>query len=176
MPSTPIVSSRHALAAALVSLGATLLGGCAPSGVITNDVIEAGPLLAATTFGAGSSDPIDTSGPVRPEVPGVIAEAVIAELESRGYRIAEDADLLGRAFARVNEETITLLAPPTRALGPVTTETATIREGSLVIEFFDAASGELVWRSEASGVIRRPASDDEIREAIAAMFDGWPAR
>lgn len=63
--------------------------------------------------------------------------------------------------------------------GPVSSASAvhTYPPGTLVIDLWDAETGNLVWRASAADAIRmpRPRRDRRLADLVQAMFEGYPA-
>ena len=52
-----------------------------------------------------------------------------------------------------------------------------VREGTLVLEMYDARTKDIVWRGVASGVgVRDDAMEEAIREAVKKLLEGYPPK
>jgi hypothetical protein len=49
-------------------------------------------------------------------------------------------------------------------------------EGSLVLEFFDARSQQLVWRGTATAVVNPDPQPDKLQESIRRLLERFPSR
>jgi len=169
------------LASALV-VPALLLGGCTAAPTVTVDAPQPAVARAARTIAAAEIDPLQLEGPMeartRREIGAWIAAAVRQELDARGIAVAPagtSPDLVGRALvaSRDNVQQVTGWSAVGRGM---TREQIRWREGMLVIEIGDAATGDLVWRGTATAVIKGANARGQaaIDEVIARMFRSWP--
>jgi hypothetical protein len=123
-----------------------------------------------------------TGTPARREITQRHIEHVIAaSLEARGLAqvIGERPDL--RIFTHVvveNQRSIDTIVYGYggRSGGIVTTNVITIPVGTLIVDLVDTFSDELVWRGTATDTIGSDsaARDEQLREAVARMFEGFP--
>ena len=125
-----------------------------------------------------------TGTPARREITQRRIDQVIAtSLEARGLMqvVGERPDL--RIFTHVvveNQRWIDTIVYGYgwRSGGIVTTNVITIPVGTLIVDLVDAYRDELVWRGTATDTIGSDstARDEQLRDAVARMFEGFPPR
>jgi hypothetical protein len=110
-----------------------------------------------------------------------IEQVIAASLETRGLMqvVGERPDL--RIFTHVvveNDRRIDTIVYGYgwRSGGIVTTNVITIPVGTLIVDLVDPYRDELVWRGTATDTIGSDstARDEQLREAVARMFEGFP--
>lgn len=114
-----------------------------------------------------------TRGPLRPEVIEAARQDVDAELQKRGYVSADDGELVVRisSGSRVVED------QPTGAAAAVGAPATEEKEGELVIDIFERASGKQLFHGFARDVLRRDEIDErKIAKAVTKILERVPAR
>ena len=101
-----------------------------------------------------------------------IKRAIDQELGSKGYQLAgkgKNPDLLVIYHMNVTRK-IQVDQFDYRYWGP-----RRYKEGTLVLDFIDAASRQLVWRGWATGVLGRPQKMEEhINKAVQGLMEKYP--
>ncbi len=140
------------------------------------EVLKPNAITAARTFGPMKDNPLTVQGKGVPEDVGRwIGDAATAELEARGYRRAEDPDLVGRALLAVAEQKGQWIeASSPGSLPRPVVQTYDWTEGTLVIELFDRRTNEMVWRGTARGAVRRGSGEQQVKDAVRRMFADFP--
>jgi hypothetical protein len=110
-----------------------------------------------------------------------IEQVIAASLEARGLApvVGESPDL--HIFTHVvveNDRRIDTIVYGYgwRSGGIVATNVITIPVGTLIVDLVDTFRDELVWRGRATDAIAADstARDEQLREAVARMFEGFP--
>jgi hypothetical protein len=124
-----------------------------------------------------------------PRAHELIQDAVQEELGAKSFRRAEGADpdlLIGYHLALdegLDSQTLYTGSPAdwqyrTYGLGRTTNQNLMYTEGTLVIDFFDAAKEELIWRGVAEGHVKQSTDADErkkrIEEAVNQILRDFP--
>ena len=148
-----------------------------PSGLPRIDLPGGGPLAVS---GGMSDDQL-----IRQD----IQRAVDEQLAQKGLtKVGSDADLLVTYHAAIREErSINLSAfgtggpwggPGGFESGSVTGQTSTIPMGTLVVDLYDPARKQLVWRGDASKSIDVKKNPDKnysnLQRAMAKLFRNYP--
>ncbi len=110
-----------------------------------------------------------------------IKRAVDEQLSQKGLvRVEKDADLyVGYQTAVKEEKSVNFWAAGPRWYGgPVQGETSTIAVGKLVVNVYDPARKQLIWRGDASKTLD-PKKDPEknyknLQKAMAKLFRNYP--
>jgi len=111
-----------------------------------------------------------------------IKDAVGNQLETRNYRFSENPELLIHYHIIINDRTM-LRTDPYGYYGPywMSTEVTMYeyREGTLILDFMDAATNSLVWRGWVTNFLKN--SDPQkleasINEAVSMIFSKYPYR
>ncbi|TWI01900.1 uncharacterized protein DUF4136 [Luteimonas cucumeris] len=114
-----------------------------------------------------------------------IVDAIDAQLQQRGWRKAENADIAVRVqVATADRQTIEPVYNAAgggygwmAGMGSMTTRAVAYREGTMVVDLFDTASKRGVWRATVSGAL--PSSQAHTKElvdgVIRDMFAKLPA-
>ena len=125
-------------------------------------------------------------------------DAIGRELESRGYTLSENPDLLMNVSARLDDKTkVTTYNDPMMMGGyygyrrgfydpwygygyGTSTHVSQYTEGTVNVDMVDAKAKRMVWEGVAVGRVDEEQSNAEVREAInagvAAMFENYPFR
>jgi hypothetical protein len=160
----------------LAFLATGLLAGCAaqPPRV---ESLRPDSLAAARTFGPMEDKPLTVQGAGIPdEIGRWIADAATTELETRGYRRADNPDLVGRALVAVTEQQGQWIEASTPGAMPrPVIQTYDWTEGTLVIELFDRRTNEMVWRGTAREAVRRGGGEDQVRSVVKRLFKDFPS-
>ncbi len=127
----------------------------------------------------------------------IFREAITREMESRGYVMSDDPDLLMNVSARLQDKTkvTTYNDPyppgyygyrrgyydPWMGYGyNKSTHVSQYTEGTINIDMVDARAKRMIWEGVAVGRLKDNRSNDEVRDAInkgvANMFSGYPYR
>jgi hypothetical protein len=127
----------------------------------------------------------------------IFRDAISRELESRGYVMSDDPDLLLNVSAQLQDKTkVTTYQEPYPAgyygyrrgfydpwMGysyGTTTHVSQYTEGTVNIDMVDARAKRMVWEGVAVGRLKEGRTNEEIRQAInngvANMFQGFPFR
>ena len=118
---------------------------------------------------AGSTAALDLAADKR------IREALARELSARGLsRVDSDATLLVRYHAA--RKTQIDLVPLDSASAAPPSGIRYAQTGSLVIDLLDAASGKVVWRGHAAGVLRYGPKEiaAQIAAAVGELLERFP--
>ncbi len=168
---------RQLLLGASVAALLPVLAGCGTGSTTTRaETFAPQEILSAATFGARKTDPISISGDADDRTPAWIGAAVRRELEARGLSASNDPDLVGHAAVTLEGRTTQYVGWTGRHDSTPTVEQSDWTDGTLVIEFYDHASGDLAWRGVARGAVTPGAGQQQVDDAIRAMFSTWPAR
>jgi len=190
------VMTRTPLArlAALATL--LLLTACASGPSIQSDYDRSVDFGQYRTFNFFS--PMGIENPNYSTIYGsIFREAIGREMETRGYVLSDDPDLLLNVSARLQDKTkVTTYSDPYPAgyygyrrgfydpwMGygyGSTTHVSQYTEGTVNVDMVDARAKRMVWEGVAVGRLKEGRSNDEIRQAIndgvARMFAGYPFR
>jgi hypothetical protein len=160
---------------ALVGLWSLVLPGCTTLDVSAT-TLKPDVLASARTFGAGDAEPVSLGENADPQAADWIVEAVVSELEARGLEASDDPDIIGAATGMVESRTVRFagFGRRTSAAGGGAS-TMDYLKGTLVIEFYDAGTKELLWRGVAEDVLGADSSQAQIEQVVARMFAAsWP--
>ncbi|MEM1071937.1 MAG: DUF4136 domain-containing protein [Planctomycetota bacterium] len=159
-------SARSLVPAAVLLL---LTTGCTAGPRIDIATPDPESLAAARTVGASPESPIVMDEGINPEVADWIADAVKRELVARGFQTGDSPDLVGRARVLLKDDTITF----DYARGE--DYVFDYKLGTLVLEFMDAESGDLVWHGAAEGIVEPGVGPEDIDAVIVRLLEGWPS-
>ena len=164
-------------------LALVLLAACGGMST-TSDYDRAYDFAGATTF-AFPSDLGKGSARVG-EVSPLVAKRVMADittaLEAKGFgrvESPEDADLVVVPHGGTQEKTEVSSTPYSYTYNPWWGDTVDVyqyTEGTMVIDFVDRRTGNLVWRGSATAVVDNPPKHDKIEEAVTRVLETFPPR
>jgi hypothetical protein len=179
----------------LVAL-ALFLGACASGPDIRSDYDRSVDFSAFKTY--NFFNPMGIENPNYSTIYGsVFRDAISREMESRGYVMSDDPDLLLNVSARLQDKTkVTTYNDPYPAgyygyrrgfydpwMGygyGTSTHVSQYTEGTVNVDMVDARAKRMVWEGVGVGRLKEGRTNDEIREAIsggvATMFQGYPFR
>jgi hypothetical protein len=110
-------------------------------------------------------------------------ELVTDILQSKGYRLTPNADLVVRIAAGLRPRQVPIpMAPPLPGSPPAETWSTEnppgeILEGALVVDVYDGATGALLWHSAATAFIDPDRFDDDrLRRGVAEVMSTFPER
>ena len=172
----------------------SIVTGCSPYRIVRNQSDQSARWNAYRTFAFVDTSRIDPMpGGAYQTAIEQIKQAVVAELNSRGYQLvannssASQPDLLVNVGTVVNEKTqtrqTTIYEAP-RYIGqrryswqsqevPV----GTYKEGTLSLHVVDSKQNALVWDAAVSGVLgKKGITPEQIDEAIRTVFSKFPGR
>jgi hypothetical protein len=118
-----------------------------------------------------------------------IRRAVDSQLAQKGLtRVEKDADLyIGYQTAVTQEKAVNLFGSGNRGFGwggwgtaSVQGETSTIQVGTLVVQLYDPARKQLIWRGDATRTIDLKKDPDKnynnLQKAMAKLFKNYPPK
>jgi hypothetical protein len=170
-----------------------LVAACATGPRIRTDVDPAANFTAYRTYNFASELGTDRAG-YSTLITAHFKRAVSREMESRGYTLAEDPDLLVNFFTSVRDATSVQSVPVVVGMDyyryrsglyvawPLyANDVRTVRYkiGTASIDVVDAAKKQLVWEGTAEGRLSSRAQDDPgpaIDKTVAEIFERYPAR
>jgi len=183
---------RRLMIASVALAGVALLAGCAPtaeqSGPMIDPQVDFG---AYETFGWYKASGGDESGEPLSLVDGAVRDAIVAELQRKGYVEApagSTADFLIDYHAERAEK---VKSSPFRigigvgsygshggaSIGTSTSGVRNVSEGSLVIHVIDPVRQIEVWRNGASRELGKGSVEREVvRSVVAEILAKFPAR
>lgn len=182
------------LVAALIGL---LLVACSASGPkITSDYDPTVDFSGYQTY--NYFNPMGIENPNYSSIIGqMFRDAISREMESRGYRLSDDPDLLLNVSARLDDKTkVTTYNDPMYGGyygyrrgyydpwygygGGTTTRVSQYTEGTVNIDMVDARQKRMVWEGVAIGRVDEDKNNEELRAAINSgvteMFAPYPFR
>jgi len=126
----------------------------------------------------------------------VFRDSLSREMNARGYRLADDPDLLLNVSARLQDKTqVTTYADPYPAyygyrrgfydpwMGysyGTQTHVSQYTEGTVNVDMVDARAKRMVWEGVGVGRVKENRSNEDVRQAIsdgvAKMFESFPFR
>lgn len=170
---------------------AALLGGCASGPKIFARQDPSADFGAYRTFGFRAPLGTDEQG-YSSILSQLLRTAVTREMESRGYKRADQPDLLVNFHVSTREKVQATSAPAAGGYYgyrrgyygvwggyPMETTVTQYTEGTLNIDLVDARRNQLVWEGVAVGRIREEARrnlEPAVNEAVAKIFLEYPHR
>jgi hypothetical protein len=176
-----------------------LLGACAASGpTIHSDYDHTVDFSQYRTYNYFS--PLGIEGPNYTSLIGeTFRDAIGRQMQSRGYTLSDDPDLLINVSARLEDKTkVTTYNDPYPYAGGyygyrrgfydpwmgygygTETHVSQYTEGTVNVDMVDARAKRMVWEGVAIGKVDSKKSNDELKVAIRAgvteMFNGYPFR
>jgi hypothetical protein len=175
---------------------AALIAGCTSGPDIRSDYDRTIDFSQYKTYNFFS--PMGIENPNYSTIYGsIFRESISREMDSRGYTISNDPDLLINVSARLEDKTkVTTYNDPYPAgyygyrrgyydpwygYGYGTqTHVSQYTEGTINIDMVDARAKRMVWEGVGVGRLKENRSNEEVRQAIsdgvATMFEGYPFR
>lgn len=185
--------SRHTIfAAALMFLTA-----CSSGPKIESDYDHTIDFSQYKTYGFFS--PMGIENPNYSSIYGsIFRDAISKEMNSRGYRMSDNPDLMINVSGRLQQKTkVTTTSDPYMGGGyygyrrgaygtwggygyGTQTHVSNYTEGTVNVDMVDRAEKRMVWEGVAVGRVNEKKSNEETREAIYSgiqeMFAGYPFR
>ena len=174
-----------------------LLASCASKPVIETDYDHTIDFSQYTTY--GFFNPMGIENPNYSSIYGSIFRAAISkEMESRGYKMSDNPDLMINVSGRLQDKTkVTTTSDPYMGGGyygyrrgsygawggygyGTQTHVSNYTEGTVNVDMVDRAMKRMVWEGVAVGRIDEKKTNEESRTNIYAgiqeMFAGYPFR
>ena len=179
----------------LVAGAVALLTSCASGPKIQSDYDPAVDFSQYKTY--GFFNPMGIENPNYSSIYGAIfRDAISNEMESRGYVMSDNPDLLINVSGRLQDKTkVTTTSDPYMHGGyygyrrgyygtwggygyGTSTHVSQYTEGTVNVDMVDRAQKRMVWEGVAVGRVNEKKSSDErrtaIHEGIKEMFAGYP--
>lgn len=175
------------------SLIVAMLGACASGPRIRIDRDPAADFAIYRTYNFASELGTDRAG-YSTLVTADFKRAVSREMEARGYRLAENPDLLVNFFTSVRDATSVQSIPVVVGVDyyryrnglyvawPLygnDVRSTNYRIGTATIDVVDAARKQMIWEGTAEGRLSSKAQKDPgpaIDKVVAEIFERYPAR
>ncbi|MGA9574780.1 MAG: DUF4136 domain-containing protein [Lysobacterales bacterium] len=174
-----------------------LLAGCASGPAIETDYDHTVDFSQYKTY--AFFNPMGIENPNYSSIYGsIFRDAISKEMESRGYRLSDNPDLLINVSGRLQDKTkVTTSSNPYMAGGyygyrrgaygawggygyGTTTNISNYTEGTVNVDIVDRAAKRMVWEGVAIGRVHENRTNEEKRENIFAgiqeMFAAYPFR
>jgi len=181
----------------VLTIFAALMAACASGPTIQSDYDPTVNFTGYKTY--GFFNPMGIENPNYSSIYGAMfRDAIGKEMESRGYVMSDDPDLLLNVSARLQDKTkVTTTSDPYMHGGyygyrrgyydpwvgygyGTQTHVSQYTEGTINVDMVDRAQKRMVWEGVAVGRVNEKKSNDERRTAIYAgikeMFAGYPFR
>lgn len=181
----------------LIAGTVALVAGCASKPTIQSDYDPSIDFSNYKTYGFFS--PMGIEGPNYSSIYGsVFRDAIGKEMESRGYVLSDEPDLLLNVSGQLQDKTkVTTTSDPYMAGGyygyrrgfydpwygygyGTTTHVSTYTEGTVNVDMVDRVQKRMVWEGVAVGRVNEKKTSEERRQAIyngiKEMFAGYPFR
>jgi len=181
----------------MLTSAVVLLASCASKPVIETDYDHTIDFSKYTTYGFFS--PMGIENPNYSSIYGSIFRAAISkEMESRGYKMSDNPDLMINVSGRLQDKTkVTTTSDPYMGGGyygyrrgaygswggygyGTQTHVSNYTEGTVNVDMVDRAMKRMVWEGVAVGRIDEKRTNEESRANINAgiqeMFAGYPFR
>ncbi len=181
----------------LLTVAVMLLASCASKPVIETDYDHTIDFSQYTTY--GFFNPMGIENPNYSSIYGSIFRAAISkEMESRGYKMSDNPDLMINVSGRLQDKTkVTTTSDPYMGGGyygyrrgaygawggygyGTQTHVSNYTEGTVNVDMVDRAMKRMVWEGVAVGRIDEKRTNEESRTNINAgiqeMFAGYPFR
>ncbi len=176
---------------------AMLIAGCASGPKIQSDYDHTADFSQYRTY--AFFNPMGIENPNYSSIYGsIFRDAISKEMESRGYRMSDNPDLLINVSGRLQDKTkVTTTADPYMAGGyygyrrgaygawggypyGTTTHVSNYTEGTINVDIVDRAAKRMVWEGVAVGRVQDNRTNEETRQKIYAgiqeMFAAYPFR
>ena len=174
-----------------------LLASCASKPVIETDYDHTIDFSQYTTY--GFFNPMGIENPSYSSIYGsIFRDAISKEMESRGYKMSDNPDLMINVSGRLQDKTkVTTTSDPYMGGGyygyrrgaygawggygyGTQTHVSNYTEGTVNVDMVDRAMKRMVWEGVAVGRIDEKKTNEESRTNIYAgiqeMFAGYPFR
>lgn len=187
--------SKNILRQVTILAAAALLSACASGPEIMSDYDHSVDFSQYQTY--NFFNPMGIENPNYSTIYGqVFRDALSREMNSRGYRLADDPDLLLNVSARLQDKTkVTTYSDPYPGyygyrrgyydpwMGypyGTSTHVSQYTEGTVNVDMVDARAKRMVWEGVGVGRVKENRSNEQVRQAIndgvAKMFEGFPFR
>jgi len=181
----------------LLSVAVMLLASCASKPTIETDYDHTIDFSQYKTY--GFFNPMGIENPNYSSIYGsIFRDAISKEMESRGYRMSDNPDLMINVSGRLQDKTkVTTTSDPYMGGGyygyrrgaygawggygyGTQTHVSNYTEGTVNVDMVDRAMKRMVWEGVAVGRIDEKRTNEESRTNIYAgiqeMFAGYPFR
>jgi len=181
----------------LLTVAVMLLASCASKPTIETDYDHTIDFSQYKTY--GFFNPMGIENPNYSSIYGsIFRDAISKEMESRGYRMSDNPDLMINVSGRLQDKTkVTTTSDPYMGGGyygyrrgaygawggygyGTQTHVSNYTEGTVNVDMVDRAMKRMVWEGVAVGRIDEKKTNEESRENIYAgiqeMFAGYPFR
>ena len=181
----------------LLTVAVMLLSSCASKPTIETDYDHTIDFSKYTTY--GFFNPMGIENPNYSSIYGsIFRDAISKEMESRGYKMADNPDLMINVSGRLQDKTkVTTTSDPYMGGGyygyrrgaygawggygyGTQTHVSNYTEGTVNVDMVDRAMKRMVWEGVAVGRIDEKRTNEESRTNIYAgiqeMFAGYPFR
>ncbi len=182
---------------AMLATAAVLLAGCASKPDIRSDYDHTIDFSQYKTY--GFFNPMGVENPNYSSILGsIFRDSISKEMESRGYTVSDNPDLLINVSGRLQDKTkVTTTSDPYMGGGyygyrrgaygtwggygyGTSTHVSQYTEGTINVDMVDRANKRMVWEGVAVGRVTGKKSSDETRKSIYSgiteMFAGYPFR
>jgi hypothetical protein len=193
---TYLMLQKYSRFAVLVAI-AMLVAACSSGPKIESDYDRTIDFNQYTTY--GFYNPMGIENPNYSSIYGsIFRDAISQEMESRGYRMSDNPDLVINVSGRLQDKTkVTTTSDPYMGGGYYgyrrghygtwggygygsTTHVSNYTEGTINVDMVDRAQKRMVWEGVAVGRVDQKKTNDETRENIYAgikeMYTGYPFR
>ncbi len=181
----------------LLTVAVMLLASCASKPVIETDYDHTIDFSQYTTY--GFFNPMGIENPNYSSIYGsIFRDAISKEMESRGYKMSDNPDLMINVSGRLQDKTkVTTTSDPYMGGGyygyrrgaygawggygyGTQTHVSNYTEGTVNVDMVDRAMKRMVWEGVAVGRVNEKKTNEETRTNIYAgiqeMFAGYPFR
>jgi len=182
---------------AVLASAAVLLASCASKPTIESDYDHTIDFSQYKTYGFFSPMGIENAN-YSSIFGSIFRDAISKEMESRGYTVSDNPDLMINVSGRLQDKTkVTTTSDPYMHGGyygyrrgaygtwggygyGTSTHVSQYTEGTINVDMVDRAQKRMVWEGVAVGRVNEKKSGDETREGIytgiTEMFAGYPFR
>lgn len=181
----------------LLTSAVMLLASCASKPTIETDYDHTVDFSKYTTY--GFFNPMGIENPNYSSIYGsIFRDAISKEMESRGYKMSDNPDLMINVSGRLQDKTkVTTTSDPYMGGGyygyrrgaygawggygyGTQTHVSNYTEGTVNVDMVDRAMKRMVWEGVAVGRVNEKKTNEETRTNIYAgiqeMFAGYPFR
>lgn len=178
---------------ATLAAAAIVLAGCASGPDVRADYDKSADFGKYRTFGFVAQSSPDGSGEYRSLALQMLQKAAAREMEARGYRLAEDPDLVINFTGKLEEKVDIESTPapyygagwgyrgwygaPYGGYGGTEVSTRRYNVGTIVVDIVDRAQRQVVFQGGLSDVVTREMQANReatINAAIATIFSRYP--